>query len=91
VPYSPASNGVAERMVGVMMNAVRAMLHDTGLPPRFWAEAAATFMYLRNCTPTKTNDGKTPFEEFYRVKPNVAHIRILGCPVKVSTTSRVGT
>jgi hypothetical protein len=36
VPYSPASNGVAERMVGVMINAVRATLHDPGLPSRVW-------------------------------------------------------
>ena len=39
VRYSPESNGVAERTIGVLTNAVRAMLHDSGLPKFLWAEA----------------------------------------------------
>jgi len=59
VPYSPSSNGVAERLVGVATRGTRAMLHDAKLPPRFWAEAMSTYMYLRNRTPTTaiTNTG----------------------------------
>src|ERR1700755_429651 len=52
VPYSPSSNGIAERFVGVATSGTRAMLRDSGLPPRFRAEAMSTFMYLRNRTPT---------------------------------------
>ena len=48
VPYSPSSNGVAERLVGVATNGTRAMLRDSNLPPHFWAEAVTTYMYLRN-------------------------------------------
>ena len=32
VQHSPESDGVAERTNGVLTNAVRAMLHDSGLP-----------------------------------------------------------
>ena len=32
VRYSPGSNGIAERTIRVLTNAVRAMLHDSGLP-----------------------------------------------------------
>ena len=50
VPYSPASNGVVERMVSVMMNAVRAMLNDAGLPPGFWAEAGGSVVVAPGAT-----------------------------------------
>ena len=84
VPYSPSSNGIAERLVGVATDGTRTMLRDSGLPPRFWAEAMNTFMYLRNRTPTAANDGKTPYERFYGMKPDVGHIRTFGCVVKVT-------
>ena len=85
VPFSPSSNGVAERLVGVATSATRAMLRDSGLPFRFWAEAMATFMYLRNRTPTSANeDNKTPYELFYNMVPDVSHIRTFGCVVRVT-------
>ena len=87
VPYSPSSNGVAERLVGVATNGTRAMLRDSNLPPRFWAEAMTTFMYLRNRTPTRANDGITPYERFYGMKPDVGHIRTFGCIVRVTLPS----
>jgi len=73
VPYSPSSNGVATKDT-------RAMLRGSGLPPRFWAEVMGTFMYLWNHTPTATN---VPYELFYRIKPDVEHIRTFECMVKV--------
>jgi len=87
VPYSPSSNGVAERLVGVATRGTRAMLHGANLPPRFWAEAMTTYMYLRNRTPTTANDGKTPYEVFYNIKPNISHIRPFGCKTKITLPS----
>jgi len=43
VPYSPSSNSITT-------NSTWAMLHGSRLPPRFWAEAMGTFMYLQNHT-----------------------------------------
>jgi hypothetical protein len=60
------------------------MLRDSNLPPRFWAEAMTTFMYLRNRTPTRANGGVTPYEHFYGVKPDVGHIRTFGCVARVT-------
>jgi len=73
VLYSPSSNGVATKDTW-------AMLRGSGLPPRFWAEAMGTFMYLRNHTPMATN---VPYELFYRIKPDVEHISTFECMVKV--------
>ena len=87
VPYSPSLNGVAERLIGVTTRGIRSMLHDAKLPPRFWAEAMSTYMYLQNRTPTTANDGKTLYEVFYSMKPNVSHIRWFRCYTKVTLPS----
>jgi len=78
VPYSPSLNGITTKDT-------RAMLRGSGLPPRFWAEAMGTFMYLRNHTPTATN---VPYELFYRIKPDVEHICTFECMVKVVRPSQ---
>jgi hypothetical protein len=84
VPYSPSSNGIAERLVGVATNGARAMLRDSGLRQRLCVEAMTTFMHLWNRTPTVQNEGKSPYELFYGIKPDVAHLRTFGCVVKVA-------
>ena len=63
------------------------MLRDSNLPPRFWAEAMMTFMCLRNRMPTRANDGITPYECFYGMKPDVRHIRTFGYIVHVTLPS----
>lgn len=80
VPYHPASNSVAEYTIGVPTNAVRAMLHDAGLPKSLWAEAFSTATYVRNRTPTKALDERTPYEMLYGVELDLAHLRAFGAP-----------
>ena len=36
-------------------------------------------MFILNRTPTKALTGKTPFEAWYRSKPNVSFLRTFGC------------
>ena len=57
------------------------MLADSKLPPKFWAEALSTAVYLRNRSPTKSVEGMTPFEAWMGEKPNVEHLRTFGCVV----------
>ena len=42
VPKTPEQNGVAERMIRTLEETVRAMLSDSKLPKKFWAEALST-------------------------------------------------
>ena len=50
------------------------MRRDSSLAPPFWAEVMTRFMYLRNRTPTRANEGVRPYERFYRTKPDVGHV-----------------
>jgi hypothetical protein len=79
VPYSPESNGVAERLNRTIMTKVRAMLKDSGLPANLWEPLAATAAYLHNRSPCRAIGFLTPHEKFFGKKPSLSHIRIPGC------------
>ena len=79
VPRSPEQNGVAEHFNRTLMEAVRSMLVGAQLPQRFWAEALATAVYLRNRSPTKAVSGLTPYEAWTGRKPVVNHLKVFGC------------
>ena len=83
VRYSPESNGVAERTIGVLTSAVRAMLHDSGLPNFLWAESVSTATDVHNRMPTKGLGGRTPYEVLYGVKLDVSHLRTFGMPCAI--------
>jgi len=83
VPYHPASNGVAERTIGVLTSAVQAMLKDSGLPDSLWAEAFVTAAYVHNRTLMRALKGLTPFEAHYETKPDLAHLRAFGAPCSI--------
>ena len=78
VRKTPEQNGVAERFNRTVVEAIRSMLSESGLPKKFWAEALATATYLRNRSPTKAVSGMTPIEAWSGVKPNVTHLRVFG-------------
>ena len=80
-PYTPEHNGVAERANRTLLEMVRSMLSDSGLPDWLWAEAVATAGYYRNRSPTRAISvaNKTPFELFTGHKPDLSLLRIWGC------------
>ena len=54
------------------------MLKCKNISNGFWAEAINTATYLKNRSPTKILDSKTPFEVLYGYKPDIGHLRIFG-------------
>jgi hypothetical protein len=83
VPFNPQQNGVAERKNQTIVEAARAMLHDQDLPMLLWAEAYSTAIYVQNKSPHRILEDKTPEEAFTRVRPEIGHLRIFGCPVYI--------
>ncbi|GJZ18873.1 retrovirus-related pol polyprotein from transposon TNT 1-94 [Tanacetum coccineum] len=59
---TPQQNGVAERMNRTLMDKVRCLLIQSGLPKTFWAEATCTAAYLINRSPSGAIEKKKPIE-----------------------------
>jgi transposase InsO family protein len=85
-PYTSAENGRAERCHRTIMNRARAIRSDAKLPPSLWAESVRAAAYLKNRTHTRTLQDKTPYEMWFGVRPDITHLRELGCRAWVHIT-----
>lgn len=79
VPGTPQQNGLAERMNRTLLERVRCMLTNVGLPRIFWAEAVKTASYLINRCSSTAIDLKTPQEAWSGRSSDYSHIRVFGC------------
>ena len=77
-PYSPQSNGAAERLNRTLVEKLRSILVASGAPKIYWAEALMYCNSVRNFSPVRGCD-KTPHELLYEVKPDIAHLEVWGC------------
>jgi len=64
-PYSPQQNGVVERRNQTVVAMARTLLKQRGIPAKFWWEAVVTTVHLLNRSPTKSLQGKTPYEAWH--------------------------
>ena len=80
---TPQHNGIAERLNCTLLEKVRAMLHESGLPHMLWGEAVHHAVWLKNRTPTKALDGGTPLEAATGQKPNLSQAHVWGSRIWV--------
>jgi len=59
------------------------MLYEAGLPSSFIGEAVNAYITVQNRCPTNSLSEKTPYELWYKRKPNVSNLRIWGCAAYV--------
>ncbi|GKA12355.1 retrotransposon protein, putative, ty1-copia subclass [Tanacetum coccineum] len=76
---TPQQNGVAERMNRTLMDKVRCLLIQFGLPKTFWAKATCTAAYLINRSPSTTIEKKIHMEMWLRHPSDYGMLRIFGC------------
>jgi hypothetical protein len=76
-PYTPQSNGLAERMNRTLIESVRTTLLQYGLPKSLWAEALANAVEIKNRIPR--DDGKSAYESLTGTKPNIERFKPFGC------------
>ena len=82
-PYSPQSNGVAERKNRMLLDMVNVMLTSSGLPKNIWGEALYSACYILNRIPYKYCD-KTPYELWKKREPLLKYFKVWGCLAKVN-------
>jgi hypothetical protein len=81
VSYNPQQNGVAERNNRTIIEVKKEMIHDQSLLMNLWVEACMNIVYLQNHSPHQILKKITLEEAFTKVKPEIGHFRIFGCPV----------
>jgi hypothetical protein len=72
-PYSPQSNGIAERKNCTLTELVIAMLGTAGLSKEWWGEAILTACHVLNRVPTK-NKESIPFKEWEKKRLNLSYM-----------------
>ena len=82
-PYTPRSNGVAERKNRTLMDMVNCMLLSSGAPKNLWGEALLSACFILNRVPQRDSD-ITPYEHWKGRTPNIQFFKVWGCLAKVS-------
>src|SRR3954470_12483895 len=59
------------------------MLQESKLPNCFCGDCLATLVHIWNMSPTSTVKNATPYELWFKKKPNVSHLRVWGCTAYV--------
>jgi transposase InsO family protein len=80
-PYSPKSNGIAERKNRTLTDLVNAMLDIAGLSKAWWGEAILTASHVLNRIPNKSKE-TTPYEIWVGRKPSLSYLRTWECLAK---------
>ncbi|GKF42184.1 retrovirus-related pol polyprotein from transposon TNT 1-94, partial [Tanacetum coccineum] len=75
----PQQNGLAEHMNRTLMDKVRCLLIQYGLPKTFWAEATCTIAYLINRSPSTVIEKKKPMEMWSGHPSDYGMLIIFGC------------
>jgi len=76
-PYSPKSNGVAERKNMTLKEMINVMLISFNAPDILWGESLLTACFLQNRIPHRKT-GKTPYELWKCYQPNLKYLRVMG-------------
>nr|GEV22460.1 hypothetical protein [Tanacetum cinerariifolium] len=79
VSWMAYQNRLAERIDRTLMDKVRCLLIQSGLPKTFWTEATCTTAYLINMSPSTSIEKNTPIEMWSGHPSDYGMLRIFGC------------
>ena len=90
-PFSPHQNGTAERSWRTLFDMARCILLESNLPKFLWTYSVKISAYIRNrCFNQRI--GKTPYELFTNLKPNLQNMHIFGqkCFAYIQNKKKLG-
>jgi hypothetical protein len=79
---SPSQNGAAEIYNDKFAVRTRTLLYGSSLPAKFWSAALLHSVYLHNRL-VHSETKVTPFERYFGMKPDLAHLKVFGLRVCV--------
>ncbi|CAI7732438.1 unnamed protein product [Closterium sp. NIES-53] len=80
MPYSPAMNGITERVNRTITEMARGLLIEAGLPDYFWPYAVRSACVAKKRALTHVGADKwVPYVEWIGRKPKVDMLRVFGC------------
>lgn len=80
-PYTPQQNGGSERENRTIVEMARTLKYsnpEAEFPVAMWAELCSSAVYILNRTGKSSVEGVSPYELWYRRKPRIKHLRIIG-------------
>ncbi|XP_044760209.1 uncharacterized protein LOC123317668 [Coccinella septempunctata] len=80
-PYTPEQNGGSERENRTIVEMARTFKYSNSeveFPDSIWAELVMSAIYILNRTGKSSEDGFTPFELWFKKKPRIKHLRVIG-------------
>ena len=83
VPHTPQQNGRAECFNRTLFEKTEAMHHMACLPKSWWEFCVEYTVHVYNRMPMQQLKYTSPYELLYRLKPDVMHMRTLGCAAYV--------
>ena len=74
---------MVERRNQTMLRMAYSMMKGMNVPGWLWGEVVSTAVFILNRSPTRSVEGRTPYEVWYGSKPAVHFLRTFGCVAHV--------
>lgn len=79
IPGTPEQNGVAERMNQTLLDMMRCLVNQSGVPKELWADVVVTASHIRNKCSSKAVEGESPEALWTGGEVKLDHLRVFGC------------